>query len=75
MLHFQWSQSFQAMIKRCLQKSPTQRPKCDELLQHEHFKPLSDEQLRNEYRNKIVVEILDQIENVGTTSKRAEERG
>ncbi len=73
-MHFQWSQSFQAMIKQCLQKIPSQRPNCDELLQHEHFQPLSDERLRNEYRNRIVAEILDKIENVGTSSKRVEER-
>jgi len=71
----EWSQSFQSMIKLCLQKSPQNRPNCDELLQHEHFQPLSHDNTRNEFRSRIKAEICDQIDNVGSTIKRADEGG
>lgn len=71
----QWSQSFQSMIKLCLQKIPKQRPNCEELLQHEHFQPLSDLNVRNEYQSRIKAQICDQIDNVGTSSKDAADGG
>lgn len=73
-LNEEWSQSFQSMIKMCLQKSPTQRPNCEELLQHEHFQPLSDENKRYKYyRRRIKSEICDQIENVGMNKQVTQE--
>ncbi len=63
------------MIKMCLQKSPQKRPNCEELLQHEHFQPLSHDNVRNEYRSRLKAEICDQIENVGSTSKHANDGG
>ena len=58
----------------CLQKSPTQRPNCEELLQHEHFQPLSDENKRYKYyRRRIKSEICDQIENVGMNKQVTQE--
>jgi serine/threonine-protein kinase OSR1/STK39 len=71
----EWSQSFQSMIKLCLQKIPKQRPNCEELLQHEHFQPLSDLNVRNEYQSRIKAQICDQIDNVGTSSKDAADGG
>ena len=63
------------MIKMCLQKSPNERPNCEELLQHEHFQPLSDENKRDEYyRRRIKSEICDQIENVGMNKQVSQER-
>lgn len=59
----------------CLQKKPLQRPNCEELLQHVHFQPLSDENTRNEYKCRIKAEICDQIDNVGRSSKTLEEGG
>jgi len=58
----------------CLQKSPNERPNCEELLQHDHFKPLLDDNKRIEYRNRIKLEICDQIDNVGR-SKTSETVG
>ncbi len=54
------------MIKLCLQKKPSERPNCEEILNHQHFKHLSDESIREQYKSRIKSEICDKIDNVGT---------
>ena len=60
-----WSDSFRDMIGMCLQKDPSQRPNCAELLDHEHFRPLRDEAVRKLYKERIKAEICDLIPDVG----------
>lgn len=59
------------MIKLCLQKKPNERPNCEEILNHDHFRHLNtDENVREQYKNRIKSEICDKIDNVGKTSQR-----
>jgi hypothetical protein len=44
-----WSESFQLMVRMCLQKAPSRQPTCQELLLHRHFRPLADAEGRAEY--------------------------
>lgn len=63
-----WSKSFQAVISWCLQKDPSKRPNCEELLKHEHFKifaGVDGQQKREVYQQKLKEEICDWIPNVG----------
>lgn len=61
-----WSQSFQSMIRWCLQKDPAKRPNCEQLLEHEHFRRfLEDETLILSYKQKCKEEICDLIPYVG----------
>ena len=60
-----WSKSFQSMVAWCLQKDPTKRPNCEELLNHEHFKGLKEDGQRKVYEVKLKEEICDWIPNVG----------
>jgi serine/threonine-protein kinase OSR1/STK39 len=61
-----WSNSFQSMVNWCLQKDPTKRPNCEELLNHEHFQIfLKDENLIKSYKQKFKEEICDWIPDVG----------
>ncbi len=65
-----WSRSFRSMIDWCLQKDPAKRPNCEELLNHEHFRPLKDENVREMYRLRMKEEICDLIPNVGDEHER-----
>lgn len=69
-----WSKSFRSMIKWCLQKDPTKRPNCQELLNHEHFQPLQDDQVRKAYQERIKEEICDLIPNVGKDPGQQQQR-
>ena len=60
-----WSKSFRSMIKLCLQKDPSKRPNCQELMAHRHFKPLAIADGRAEYRNRTKTELCDVVEDVG----------
>ena len=60
-----WSKSFRSMIKLCLQKDPSKRPNCQELMAHRHFKPLATADGREEYRNRTKAELCDVVEDVG----------
>lgn len=59
------SESLRSMIDMCLQKDPSRRPSCDDLLQHIHFLPLADIDETKKYKERIKAEICDQIEDVG----------
>lgn len=56
-----WSASFRDMIKACLQKDPSKRPNCEELLTHKHFQRLGNEKIRLQYREKVKTGICDFI--------------
>jgi serine/threonine-protein kinase OSR1/STK39 len=73
-LEQKWSKSFRSMINWCLQKDPAKRPNCEELLNHEHFRPLRDEAVRNLYQERIKEEICDLIPNVGDEHERQRQR-
>jgi serine/threonine-protein kinase OSR1/STK39 len=63
-----WSKSFRSMIKLCLQKDPSKRPTCQELLAHRHFKPLSSDEGRVEWRQNTKKELCDVVQDVGKLS-------
>jgi len=65
LLEEKWTKSFQSMIEWCLQKDPQKRPNCEELLNHEHFRPFKDDAVREAYMAKMKEEICDLIPNVG----------
>ncbi|KAL7516351.1 hypothetical protein ACHAWX_001376, partial [Stephanocyclus meneghinianus] len=63
-----WSKSFRSMIKMCLQKDPSKRPTCQELLAHTHFRPLASEDGRAQWRQRTKQELCDVVEDVGKLS-------
>jgi len=64
-INIDWSKSFQNMVTWCLQKDPTKRPNCEELLNHEHFKSFKEDGQRKGYKAKLKKDICDWIPNVG----------
>jgi len=66
-----WSKSFRSMIKLCLQKDPSKRPTCQDLLTHRHFKPLATVDGRAQWRARTKAELCDVVEDVGTLGSSA----
>ena len=63
-----WSESFQSMVRLCLQKDPSRRPTCQELLSHRHFRPLADADGRAEWRFRTRTELCDVVVDVEKSS-------
>lgn len=68
-----WSRSFRDIIRLCLQKDPSRRPSCEQLLNHRHFKQLNEEAVMQSCREQIRVEICDKLQNVGMENSRNQE--
>ena len=62
----EWSKSFRQMITWCLQKNPTKRPTCQELLQSKFFNAFANEDYRNTRQETLKTEICQIVEDVGT---------
>ena len=62
-----WSKSFRSMIKLCLQKDPSNRPTCEELLAHRHFKPLATVDGRAQWKTQTKTELCDVVDDVGSS--------
>jgi serine/threonine-protein kinase OSR1/STK39 len=62
----EWTKGFQNIISMCLQKNPSKRPSCEELLQ-KHFSEFSKEEYRQMRRDKMRTEICDLVQDVGTS--------
>ena len=60
-----WSKSFRSMLKLCLQKDPSKRPTCQELMAHKHFRPLANDEERAQWMQRTKQELCDVVENVG----------
>lgn len=65
-----WSRSFRDVIKLCLQKDPSKRPTCEDLLNHRHFKRLSDDNFLEARREQIKAELCNMIDDVGKGARR-----
>ena len=63
-----WSESFRSMVRLCLQKDPSRRPTCQELLSHRHFRPLADADGRSELRVRTRTELCDVVVDVDKSS-------
>jgi serine/threonine-protein kinase OSR1/STK39 len=62
----EWTKGFQNIISMCLQKNPSKRPSCGELIQ-KHFSEFSKEEYRQMRRDKMRTEICDLVQDVGTS--------
>ena len=63
-----WSESFRSMVRLCLQKDPSRRPTCQELLSHRHFRPRADADGRAEWRFRTRTELCDVVVDVEKSS-------
>jgi len=61
-----WSKSFRSMVRLCLQKDPSRRPTCQELLAHRHFRPLADADGRAGWRIRTRAELCDVDKSSGS---------
>mmetsp|Transcript_6716 Transcript_6716/g.9487 ORF Transcript_6716/g.9487 Transcript_6716/m.9487 type:complete len:474 (-) Transcript_6716:1273-2694(-) len=57
----QWSKSFKSLVALLLQKDPTKRPTCDELLQSQFFSPMNVA----ERKEAIKDEVCDLVPDIG----------
>ena len=62
----EWSSSFRSLVDTCLQKNPSRRPTCQELLQSKHLNPLNDDAKREKRRQFIKEQVCDRVPDVGT---------
>merc|ERR1712071_729115 len=60
-----WSRSFRDIIRLCLQKDAKKRPTIEQLLNHRHFKGLSDNIFLDSRRQQLKKELCDIIDDVG----------
>jgi len=58
-----YTNSFQNMIKLCLQKDPKKRPNCEQLLLHKHFQGLKLDS--NIYRETLQIHLQKFVKDVG----------
>jgi len=63
----EWSKSFCKMIQLCMEKNPTNRPTCQELLKEKHFSNYADDSYRQERQQRIKTEICDIVADVGNS--------
>ena len=63
-----WSKTFQDMIKQCLQKDPKNRPECDDLLNHPHFRHLMDEGTLEAAKIHTKEKVCDVVGDITTSS-------
>jgi len=61
-----YSSSFRNLIDTCLQKNPSRRPTCQELLQNKHLNALNDQAKRGAHREAIRTQVCDMVPDVGT---------
>ena len=62
-----WSKSFQDMVKQCLQKDPKNRPECDDLLNHVHFRHLMDEGTLEAAKSHTKEKVCDVVGDITTS--------
>lgn len=67
----QWSKSFRDIIRLCLQKDPKSRPSCDDLLSHEHFSHLLDDEVLASCKARTKEKVCDVVGDVGSSSGKA----
>ena len=65
----QWSKSFCRMIHSCMEKNPTQRPTCEQLLNDKHLRHYADLSYQENQRQRLKEEICDMVPDVGHSPK------
>lgn len=67
----QYSKAFQSFVDSCLQKNPSKRPNCQELLQNnKHLSAMQDEATRQARREMLKTQICDAVPDVGEASSQ-----
>ena len=66
-----WSNTFRDVINRCLQKNPKDRPDCDDLLNHAHFRHLLDEDALDSAQTHTKEAVCDVVGDIITSSSSA----
>lgn len=62
----EYSRNFAQFIESCLQKNPSRRPTCNDLLSSRLLNPLNDEATRQERRQSLQTNVCDLCPDVGT---------
>ena len=66
-----WSNTFRDVINRCLQKNPKDRPDCDDLLNHAHFRHLLDEDALDSAQTHTKEAVCDVVGDIITSTSSA----
>ena len=66
-----WSNTFRDVVNRCLQKNPKDRPDCDDLLNHAHFRHLLDEDALHSAQTHTKEAVCDVVGDIITSSSSA----
>jgi serine/threonine-protein kinase OSR1/STK39 len=69
-----FSKSFRSLVDICLQKDPSKRPQSFELLQSKYLNAMQDDTHRMERRTKLVQEVCNFVEDVGTQEASSSSR-
>ena len=69
----QYSKMFQSFVEACLQKNPSKRPSCQELLQSKYLCTLQDDATRHERREQLRRQVCDIVPDVGDGENQGHE--
>jgi serine/threonine-protein kinase OSR1/STK39 len=67
----QFSKTFSSLVEICLQKNPSERPNCDELLLHKSLAALRNESTRLQHREEMRQRVCELVPDVGSDSTTA----
>mmetsp|Transcript_1308 Transcript_1308/g.1756 ORF Transcript_1308/g.1756 Transcript_1308/m.1756 type:complete len:481 (-) Transcript_1308:385-1827(-) len=72
----EYSKQFSDFVDKCLQKNPSRRPTCVDLLQHSALRQLTnDEQYLEQCRQELVTHVCNHVPDVGASVVAANDQG